>query len=91
MPPRRSGRTSLPTPAQSIKTESVSSTPGSAPSKGSRGAPRGLITPSSLTDEDEDVKPEMEMDAAFLDEAEPVSARGRGTKRKCEYIITSSS
>jgi hypothetical protein len=55
MPPRRSGRASLPTPAHSVKTESVVSTPSTAPPKRARVGKAGIpITPSSLTDGDED-------------------------------------
>lgn len=47
MPPRRSTRTSLPTPAQSSKAESVTSTPGKKTPSVARD---GLLTPSSITD-----------------------------------------
>lgn len=87
MPPRRSGRYSLPTPAHSTKSAespSIASTPGtSTPSvvKNSKSRQPGLPTPNSLTDDDE---VEVDMKEAFHeDEDEKITVKPPGRKRKC--------
>ena len=83
MPPRRSTRT-LPTPADSTKAESIASTPGISPT--SKGISGGLVTPSSLTDGDDDLENSIQIDDPVLVKAED-AARAGGRKRKGGYPL----
>ena len=87
MPARRAAtRSAYPTPANSTKNESLTSTPSPSTTKSFRRSSRkGLVTPSSLTDEDEGAdEPMMDMvkDEEDCDDEKPTVTRSTSVKKR---------